>query len=97
MIYINTESINPELACEQLEALGLTIVATRPAASWGGKPPETLIIASIPDWSNQTERGLLRFTVDHKQECVAVRFSHNIGLTIGPKPVAYNEEFFYTN
>ena len=36
MIYINAESTNPELACKQLEALGLTIVATRPADSWEG-------------------------------------------------------------
>ena len=97
MIYINTESTNPELACKQLEALGLTIIATRPAVSWDGKPPETLIIASIPDFSTTLARGLLRFTVDHKQECVAVRFSHNVGMLIGVTEHRYNEEFFSTN
>ena len=97
MIYINAESTKPKPACKQLEALGLTIVATRPAASWDGKPPETLIIASNPDFSTTLARGLLRFIVDHKQECVAVRFSHSVGMLIGVTEHCYNEEFFSTN
>lgn len=96
MIYINAESANPELAREQLEALGLDIVTTRPAQAWEGKPPETLIIARSPDFSTALARGLLRFTVAHKQECLAVRFSHNIGTLIGATEHRYNEDFFQT-
>ena len=97
MIYINAESPNPKLACKQLEALGLTIETTRPAPSWNGKPPETLIVASVPDFSTTLARGLLRFTVDHKQECVAVRFSHNVGMLIGVTEHRYNEDYFFTH
>ena len=97
MIYINAESSNPKLACKQLEALGLNIVAIRPAPSWNSKPPETLIIARIPDFSTTLARGLLRFTVDHKQECVAVRFSHNVGMLIGVTEHRYNEDYFFTH
>ena len=97
MIYINAESPNPKPACKQLESLGLTIETTRPAPSWNGKPPETLIIASVPDFSTTLARGLLRFTVDHKQECVAVRFSHNVGMLIGVTEHRYDEDYFFTH
>lgn len=96
MIYINAESANPYLAREQLEALGLDIVTTRLAEPWEGKPPDTLIIARTPDFSTALARGLLRFTVEHKQECVAVRFSHNVGMLIGVTEHRYNEDFFQT-
>jgi hypothetical protein len=96
MIYINAESANPELAREQLEALGLDIVTTRLAEPWEGRPPESLIIARTPDFSTALARGLLKFTRDHKQECVAVRFSHNIGMLIGVTEHRYDEDFFAT-
>ena len=96
MIYINAESANPTLAREQLEALGLDIVTTRPAAAWDGKPPETLLIARCPDFSTALARGLLRFTRDHNQECLAVRFSQNIGMLIGVTEHRYSEEYFQT-
>lgn len=96
MIYINAESANPELAREQLEALGLDIVTTRPAEPWEGRPPETLIIARCPDFSTALARGLLRFTREHKQDCVAVRFSQNIGMLIGVTDLQYNEGYFQT-
>lgn len=94
MIYINAESANPELARQQLEAIGLDIVATRPAEPWEGRPPETLIIARCSDFSTALARGLLKFTRDHKQDCVAVRFSQNIGMLIGVTDLRYNESFF---
>ena len=96
MIYINAESANPTAAREHLEAMGLDIVATRPAPSWDGRPPETLLIARCPDFSTTLALQLKGFAINHKQDCVAVRFSTNIGLTIGSKPVAYSEEFFST-
>ena len=96
MIYINAESANPELAREHLEALGLDIVTTRPAPSWEGRPPETLLIARCPDFSTVLARGLLRFTREHKQDCVAVRFSQNIGMLIGVTKHQYHESFFQT-
>ena len=94
MIYINAESANPTLAREHLEALGLDIVATREAEPWEGRPPETLLIARTPDFSTALARGLRRFTIDHKQDCVAVRFSENIGLLIGNTDLQYKEEYF---
>lgn len=96
MIYINAESANPALARQHLEALGLDIVATRLAPPWEGRPPETLIIARTPDFSTALARGLLKFTRDHKQDCVAVRFSQNIGMLIGVTEHRYNEDYFKT-
>lgn len=96
MIYINAESANPDLAREHLEALGLDIVTTRPAEPWEGRPPETLIIACCPDFNTVLARGLLRFTRDHKQDCVVVRFSQNIGMFIGVTDLRYDESFFKT-
>ncbi len=96
MIYINAETASPTLAREQLQAFGLDIVTTRPAPAWEGKPPETLFIICTPDFSTSLARFLLRFTVEHKQECVAVRFSHNIGMLIGVTEHRYNEEYFFT-
>ena len=96
MIYINAESANPDLARQHLEALGLDIVATRLAESWEERPPESLIIARTPDFSTALARGLLKFTRDHKQDCVAVRFSHNIGMLIGVTEHLYEESLFQT-
>jgi hypothetical protein len=94
MIYINAESASPELLITQLEALGFTIQAQRLAPAWEGRPPETLVIASTTDWGTLTQRGLMRLADEHEQDCIAVRFAVGVGLTIGTKPVAFNEEYF---
>jgi hypothetical protein len=94
MIYINMETLNVPLAIKELQAFGFTYIASRAAPSWNGKPPETLIIASIPDWSVVTERNVRRLAANHDQECICVRFSHGVGRCIGSKPVAYSEELF---
>jgi hypothetical protein len=94
MIHINFETKSPELLRSQLEALGCTIIAQREAASWDGRPPETLVIASSPDWSNTLHVSLARLSDFHWQDCIAVRFSPNVGVTIGTKPVPYSEEYF---
>jgi hypothetical protein len=94
MIHINAESANPEVLVKELEALGCTIIAQRLASSWNNKPPETLVIASYPDWSTSLSRSLRRIAENHGQDCIAVRFKHNTGITVGSKPVAFNEEYF---
>jgi hypothetical protein len=95
MIYINAESASPELLAKELEAIGCTIIAQRLAPSWNNKPPETLVIASIPDWSALLSHALTRIADAHNQDCIAVRFEPNVGITIGSKPVAFNEEYFH--
>jgi hypothetical protein len=95
MIYINAESTNSELLAQELKALGCTIIAQRLAPPWNNKPPETLVIASCPDWSTTLSHVLTRIAAEHKQECIAVRFSPNTGITIGSKPVAFKEEYFH--
>jgi hypothetical protein len=95
MIYINAESASPEILAKELEALGCTIIAQRLAPSWEGRPPETLVIASCPDWSTPLSRALRRIAENHNQDCIAVRFEPNVGITIGSKPVAFNEEYFH--
>ena len=94
MLHINAESASPELLAQQLEAIGCTIIAQRLAPSWEGRPPETLVIASNPDWSALLSHALTRIAASHKQDCIAVRFSPNVGITLGSKPVSFNEEYF---
>jgi hypothetical protein len=94
MIHINAESANPDALVKELEALGCTIIAQRLAQPWEGRPPETLVIASSPDLSITLSHALFRIAAAHNQDCIAVRFSPNIGTTIGAKPVAFNEEYF---
>jgi hypothetical protein len=94
MIHINAESANPELLVQELKALGCTIIAQRLAPPWEGRPPETLVIASCPDWSALLRCALTRIAAAHKQDCIAVRFLPNTGITIGSKPVSFNEEYF---
>lgn len=96
MLYINMETNNVPAALTELKAHGFTYVASRAAPSWDGRPPETLIIASITDWSTATARAVRRLAANHEQDCIAVRFSENVGVTLGSKPVDYNEEFFQT-
>jgi hypothetical protein len=95
MIYINAETPNnvPH-ACAELEALGFEVMATRPAASWAGREPETLIIARSTELTTAMVQGLEIFAKYHKQDCVAIRLKPNVGLTIGSKPVPYKEEYF---
>jgi hypothetical protein len=95
MIYINAESASPELLAKELEAIGCTIIAQRPAPSWNNKPPETLVVASCPDWSVSLIRLIRRIADAHRQDCIAVRFEPNVGITIGSKPVAFKEEYFH--
>jgi hypothetical protein len=94
LIYINAESASPELLTQELEAIGCTIIAQRLAPSWEGRPPETLVIASCPDWSTSLSHALTRIAANHNQDCIAVRFSPYSGLTVGAKPVAFKEEYF---
>jgi hypothetical protein len=75
-------------------AQGFTIVAQREAQAWQGRPPETLVIATIPDWSNAAKNALRRIAANHQQDCIAVRFSEGVGTTVGALPVAYSEEHF---
>jgi hypothetical protein len=96
MIYINMETNNVPAALTELKAIGFTFITSREAQPWDGRPPETLIIASIPDWSIHTERALRRIAANHDQDCIAVRFSHGVGKTVGAKPVVYSEDFFST-
>jgi hypothetical protein len=95
MIHINAESANPEKLIQELQALGCTIIAQRLAPPWDGRPPETLVIASCPDWSALLSHALTRIADAHKQDCIAVRFSPNTGITIGSNPVAFKEEYFH--
>lgn len=95
MIHINAESVDPELLASELEALGCTIIAQRLAPSWNNKPPETLVIASCPDWSTTLSHALTRIAANHNQECIAVRLSSYTGITVGSKPVAFKEEYFH--
>jgi hypothetical protein len=95
MIHINAESANPEALVQELKALGCTIIAQRLAPPWDGRPPETLVIASCPDWSALLSHALTRIAAEHNQDCIAVRFSPNTGITIGSKPVAFKEEYFH--
>ncbi len=83
-------------ALTELKANGFTYIASRAAPSWGGRPSETLIIASITDWSTATARAVRRLAANHEQDCIAVRFSENVGVTLGSKPVDYNEDCFVT-
>jgi hypothetical protein len=94
MIHINAESANPELLVQELKALGCTIIAQRLAPPWEGRPPETLVIASNPDWSSTLGCALRRIAANHNQDCIAVRLSPNTGITVGAKPVAFKEEYF---
>jgi hypothetical protein len=94
MIHINAESASPELLIKELEAIGCTIIAQRLAPPWGGRPPETLVIASCPDWSALLSHVLTLIADAHRQDCIAVRFEPNVGITVGSKPVAFNEEYF---
>jgi hypothetical protein len=94
MIHINAESANPEALVKELEALGCTIIAQRLAPPWEGRPPETLVIASRSDWSALLSHALTRIAANHNQDCIAVRFSPNTGITVGSYPVAFNEEYF---
>jgi hypothetical protein len=94
MIHINAESASPELLIKELEAIGCTIIAHRLAPSWEGRPPETLVIASAPDWSTTLNKALRRIAENHQQDCIAVRLAPNVGLTVGSKPVDFNEGFF---
>jgi hypothetical protein len=95
MIHINFETNSPELLRSQLQALGCTVIAQRPAPSWDGRPPETLVIASSPDWSSTLHVSLSRLSDLHKQDCIAVRFLPNVGATVGAHPVPYKEEYFH--
>jgi hypothetical protein len=94
MIYINAESTNPELLIKELESAHCTIIAQRLAEPWNDRPPETLVVASHPEWSTALNRSLRRIADNHNQECIAVRLSETVGLTVGSKPVAYKEEYF---
>jgi hypothetical protein len=94
MIHINMETRHTAAALTELKANGFTYIASRAAPSWNGRPPEVLIIASIPDWSNSAASAVRRLADRHNQDCIAVRFSEGVGVTLGPKPVAYNEEYF---
>jgi hypothetical protein len=94
MIHINAESANPDALVKELEALGCTIIAQRLAQPWEGRPPETLVIASCPDWSALLSHALTRIAAAHNQDCIAVRFSPHRGITVGAKPVAFNEGYF---
>jgi hypothetical protein len=95
MIHINAESAFPNILIPELEAIGCTIIAQRLAPSWEGRPPETLVIASYPEWSTSLSRLLTRIAANHNQDCIAVRFEPNVGITVGAKPVAFNEEYFH--
>jgi hypothetical protein len=95
MIHINFETASPSVLRSQLEAIGCTIIAQRPAPSWDGRPPETLVIASSPDWSSTLHHLLIHLSNIHKQDCIVVRFLPNVGATIGAKPVPYKEEYFH--
>jgi hypothetical protein len=92
MIHINVESATPDTLIKELEALGFTIIMSRPAPSWNGREPETLVIASI-DVMPPVSR-LRRIAANHNQDCLAVRFGLGDGITIGSQPVAYSEEHF---
>jgi hypothetical protein len=94
MIHINAESANPDTLVQELEALGCTIIAQREAPPWEGRPSETLVIASHADWSTSLSHSLRRIAANHNQDCIAVRLSPHIGLTVGSKPVAFNEDYF---
>jgi hypothetical protein len=60
--------------------------------------PETLVqelkALGCTDWSALLSHALTRIAADHKQDCIAVRFSPNTGITVGSKPVSFNEEYF---
>jgi hypothetical protein len=92
MVHINAESSTPDVLIKELEDLGFKVITSRLAPSWNGKPPETLVIASI-DVMPPVSR-LRRIAANHDQDCVAVRFGLGDGITIGSQPVAYNEEYF---
>lgn len=95
MIYINVETPNNiEHAKAELEALGFDIVTFRPAAAWEGREPETLIIARRENITEAQVLGLELFAKNHNQDCVAIRLKANVGLTVGSKPVAYEEAYF---
>jgi hypothetical protein len=95
MIHINAESASPSILAQELEAIGCTIIAQRLAPPWEGRPPETLVIASCPDWSTSLSHALTRIAEAHRQDCIAVRFEPNVGITVGAKPLAFNEEYFH--
>ena len=97
MIYLNMETTDVPAALSELKALGYSYVASRAAPSWDGRPPETLIIASLDaPWTQDCERDILELAKRHQQDCIAIRFAPNEGVTIGSKPVDYSEEYFAT-
>lgn len=94
MIYINAESSRPSDLRNELEALGFEVTTSRLGESWQGRPPETLVIAKSIEIMTMQIQGLERIARDHNQDCIAIRLARSVGVTVGAKPVAYNEEYF---
>jgi hypothetical protein len=93
MITINFETSNVTAALQDLKALGFKLIAQRPAPSWNGREPETLIVASCEGYSVNS-RAIRKLAADHQQDCIAVLYPDGSGLCIGSKPVAFDINYF---